>query len=62
MSKYVKHLDNNELLQRMAEDLVEMHEQTAIDLGYWETALEVVERFYNVFVDVTISGKKIDNA
>lgn len=46
----------------MAEDLVSMHEQTAIDLGYWETALEVVERFYNVFVDVTISGKKIDNA
>lgn len=62
MSKYVKNLDNNELLQRMAEDLVSMHEQTAIDLGYWETALEVVERFYNVFVDVTISGKKIDNA
>lgn len=62
MSKYVKHLNNDELLQRMAEDLVSMHEQTAIDLGYWETALEVVERFYNVFVDVTISGKKIDNA
>lgn len=62
MSKYVKNLNNDELLQRMAEDLVSMHEQTAIDLGYWETALEVVERFYNVFVDVTISGKKIDNA
>jgi len=62
MSKYVKQLNNDELLQRMAQDLVEMHEQTAIDLGYWETALEVVERFYNVFVDVTISGKKIDNA
>lgn len=62
MSKYVKHLNNDELLQRMAEDLVSMHEQTAIDLGYWETALEVVERFYNVFVDVTIGGKKIDNA
>lgn len=62
MSKYVKQLSNDELLQRMAQDLVEMHEQTAIDLGYWETALEVVERFYNVFVDVTISGKKIDNA
>lgn len=62
MRKYVKHLNNDELLERMAEDLVSMHEQTAIDLGYWETALEVVERFYNVFVDVTISGKKIDNA
>lgn len=62
MSKYVKQLNNDELLQRMAQDLVEMHEQTAIDLGYWETALEVVERFYNVFVDVTIGGKKIDNA
>lgn len=62
MSKYVKQLNNDELLQRMAQDLVEMHEQTAIDLGYWETALEVVERFYNVFVDVTIGGKKTDNA
>jgi len=62
MRKYVKHLNNNELLERMAEDLVSMHEQTGIDLGYWETALEVVERFYNVFVDVTVGGKKIDNA
>jgi hypothetical protein len=62
MRKYVKHLDNNELLERMAEDLVLMHDQTGIDLGYWETALEVVERFYNVSVYVSINGKREKNA
>lgn len=58
MNKYVKHLNNIELLERLAEELVGMHHQTAIDLGYWETALEVVERFYDVDVRVRVLEKR----
>lgn len=58
MSKYVKHLSNDELLQRMADDLVEMHNDTGIDLGYWETAKEVVERFYWVTTEVVVHDKR----
>lgn len=58
MNKYVKHLTNDELLERMAEELVATHNDTGIDLGYWETALEVVERFYNVDVQVTVKDKR----
>jgi hypothetical protein len=62
MRKYVKNLNNIELMERLAEDLVDMHHQTALDLGYWETALEVVERFYDVDVRVRILEKKESNA
>lgn len=58
MAKYVKHLTNDQLLERMAEDLMQMHIDTAIDLGYWETALEVVSRFYKVGIEVAIGDKK----
>jgi hypothetical protein len=58
MTKYVKHLTNDELLQRLADELVRTHRETGIDLGYWETAREVVERFYNVEVELTITKKK----
>lgn len=61
MSKYVKHLTSEELLERMALELVGMHEQTAIDLGYWETAREIVERFYNVQVTLIINKKEKAN-
>jgi hypothetical protein len=56
--KYVKHLTNDELLERMASELVSTHNDTGIDLGYWETALEIVERFYEVEVKVTIKNKR----
>jgi hypothetical protein len=56
--KYVKHLTNEQLLERMADDLASLHEQTCIDLAHWETALEVVERFYFVNALVTIEKKK----
>ena len=56
--KYVKHLTNQELLERMADDLASLHEQTCIDLAHWETALEVVERFYFVNATVEIGKKK----
>lgn len=59
MTKYVKHLTNDELLQRLADELVRTHQETGIDLGYWETAREVVERFYNVKVKLTITKKKV---
>jgi hypothetical protein len=58
MTEYVKHLTNDELLQRLADELVQAHKETGIDLGYWETAREVVERFYSVKVKLTITKKK----
>ena len=57
MSKYVKHLTTEELLERMADELVATHNDTGIDLGYWETAREVVERFYDVQVQLVIKKK-----
>lgn len=59
MAKYVKHLTNDELLERMAEDLKQMHNETAIDLGYWETAFEVVSRFYKTGIEVGIGEKRV---
>ena len=58
LSKYVKNLTNDELLERMADDFVQMHKETAIDLGYWETAREVVERFYDVQVHLIIQDRR----
>jgi len=56
--KYVKHLTNDELLERMADELVASHRDTGIDLGYWETAREIVERFYDVVIHLSISKKE----
>jgi hypothetical protein len=56
--KYVKKLNNDELLERLAEDLATMHLEGGIDLGYWETGLEIVGRFYYTSVSVTLNGKK----
>jgi preprotein translocase subunit SecB len=56
--KYVKHLTLEELAERLADELVDTHNDTGIDLGYWETALELVERFYEVDVKVTIKNKR----
>jgi hypothetical protein len=59
MSKYVKHLTLEELAERLADELVDTHNATGIDLGYWETARELVERFYEVRVRVVVANKKI---
>ena len=59
--KYVKHLTLEELADRLAEELVATHNDTGIDLGYWETALELVERFYEVEVKVIIKNKRSTN-
>ena len=61
MSKYVKHLTNDELLARLADELVRTHRETGIDLGYWETAREVVERFYQVEVKLVIKKARKNN-
>jgi Tat protein secretion system quality control protein TatD with DNase activity len=58
MSKYVKKLTNDELLERMADDLVEMHRDTGIELEFWETAKEVVQRYYHISASVVVHGKK----
>jgi hypothetical protein len=58
MPKYVKKLTNDELLERMADDLVQVHLDGGIDLAYWETALEIVERFYFVRASVEVGEKK----
>ena len=58
MSKYVKHLTLDELAERLADELVETHNATALDLAYWETARELVERFYEVNVEVVIGNKR----
>lgn len=47
------------LLEQLADDLVEMHQDTGIELEHWETALKFVEHFYNVYPSVTIGRKKI---
>jgi hypothetical protein len=59
--KYVKHLTLEELADRLAEELVATHNDTGIDLGYWETALELVERYYEVEVKVIIKNKRSTN-
>ena len=52
-------LYESELLEQLADDLVEMHNATGIELQYWDTALKFVEQFYNVYPQVTIGKKKI---
>jgi len=58
MSKYVKHQTLPELAERLADELADLHNGTYIELGTWETARELVERFYEVNVEVTIGNKK----
>lgn len=45
---------NQQLLEDIATDLVNMHNETGIDLAYWDTALEIVRRFYDVKVTVEV--------
>ena len=52
-----KTMTNDELLEKIAEDLVTMHLDTGIDLAYWDTALEIVGRYYYTSIGVEINGK-----
>ena len=58
VQKYVKHISNTELVARMADEFVEMHQEGYIDLLHWETALEIVERCYNVDAKIVFSKKE----
>lgn len=51
------YLSNEQLLEKIADDLVEMHMDTGIDLAYWDTALEIVRRYYYTSVGIEINGK-----
>jgi hypothetical protein len=53
------YLSNEELLEQIATDLVNMHEETGIDLAYWSTGLEIVRRFYDVDIKVDVVGKYV---
>jgi len=46
------------LLERLAEDLAQMHTDTAIELENWDTALEFVNQFYYTWTTVVIGAKK----
>lgn len=58
MNKFVSQLTKDELLERLADELAEMHRGTYIDLGSWETARELVDRYYRVVTIVEIKGKR----
>jgi len=52
------YLTDDQLLKQIATDLAEMHRETGIDLAYWDTALEIVRRFYDVKVDVIVRDRR----
>jgi hypothetical protein len=52
-------LSNDELLAKIADDLVNMHNDTGIDLAYWNVAYEVVRRHYPVGLEVKVGTKNV---
>lgn len=52
-------LYESDLLEKLADDLVDLHKVGGIELESWENALELVEYFYNTYHTVTIGKKKI---
>lgn len=60
--KFLIHMSNDELLEKIAEELVQMHVQTGIDLNHWPTALELVRRFYTIEQTLVVKGRKADLA
>lgn len=53
------YLTNEQLLEQIATDLVNMHNETGIDLAYWSTGLEIVRRFYDIDIDVKVGEKYV---
>lgn len=60
--KFLIHMSNDELLEKIAGELVQMHVQTGIDLNHWPTALELVRRFYTIEQTLVVKGRKADLA
>lgn len=52
------YFSNDELLEAIAKDLVEMHRETGIDLAYWDNALSIVRRFYDVDVRIVVRDRR----
>jgi hypothetical protein len=46
------------IARALADDLVQMHKDTAIELEYWENARLFIEKFYDVKTVVVIGAKK----
>ncbi len=44
--------------RRLAQDLVEMHEATAIELEFWGNALELVSQFYRIGLTFDLKESK----
>lgn len=51
------HRDLESIAERLADDLVQMHKDTGIELEYWENARLLVEKFYNVSTNVVVENK-----
>jgi hypothetical protein len=60
--KFLVHMSNDELILKLAEELVQMHVQTGIDLNHWPTAMELVRRFYIVEQTLVVKGRRSDLA
>jgi hypothetical protein len=50
--------DIEKVARRLAQDLVEMHEATALELEFWGNALELVSQFYKIKFHFTLKEDK----
>lgn len=50
----------NKLLEKLADEIVELHNATGIELEQWDTAYQFVKVYYNTeeMVQIVIRGKK----
>lgn len=48
------------IASKLADDLVQMHKDTAIEIEFWGNALELVAEFYKI--DITFKKKEGNNA
>jgi hypothetical protein len=46
------------MLENIARDLVQMHMETGIDLAYWDNALTIVRRYYDVEMNLVIRDRR----
>ncbi len=54
------HRDLKSVSERLADDLVELHNDTGIELEYWENARLFVEHYYKVESQVKVIRKYTD--
>ena len=51
------HRDFESVCKRLADDLVQMHISTGIELEYWENGRLFVEHYYKVFNEISIGDE-----